>query len=163
MHRILTNITEGRGKEGDIELLEELAMSTGSASLCALGRTAPNPVLSTIRHFRAEYEAHIKEKRCPSFTCKELVSYYIDPENCQACLICMRKCTSEAITGAKHRIHVVDQAKCNKCGTCFEVCPARFGAVMRLTGEPVPGPVPEELRIVVRKRKAKNEATEEAR
>src|SRR3990167_10686968 len=77
MHRILVNITEGRGKDGDIELLEELAMSTGSASLCALGRTAPNPVLSTIRYFRHEYETHIKEKRCPSYSCRELVSYYI--------------------------------------------------------------------------------------
>jgi len=164
MHRILTNITEGRGKEGDIELLEELAMSTGSASLCALGRSAPNPVLSTIRYFRHEYEAHIREKRCPSYCCKELVSYYIDPEKCQACLVCMRKCTSEAIAGAKHRIHVIDQAKCNKCGTCFEVCPARFGAVIRLTGEaePVPGAIPDELRIVVRKKEAKKEARKEA-
>jgi len=163
MHRILVNITEGRGKEGDIELLEELAMSTGSASLCALGRSAPNPVLSTIRYFRHEYEAHIREKRCPSYSCRELVSYYIDPEKCEACLICFRKCTSEAITGAKKRIHVVDQAKCNKCGTCFEVCPARFGAVMRLTGEgePVPGPIPDELRIVVRKKDAKKAAGKE--
>ena len=160
MHRILTNITEGRGKEGDIELLEELAVSTGSASLCALGRSAPNPVLSTIRYFRHEYEAHIREKRCPSFSCKELVSYFIDPEKCEACLICFRKCTSEAIQGAKHRIHVIDQAKCNKCGTCFEVCPSRFGAVMRLSAEPVPGPLPDELRIIVRKKKGKNEQRE---
>ena len=163
MHRILTRITEGKGKEGDIELLEDLAMSTGSASLCALGRSAPNPVLSTIRHFRDEYETHIKEKRCPSYSCRELVSYYIDPESCQACLICMRKCTSEAIGGGKKQIHIIDQAKCNKCGTCFEVCPARFGAVMRLSGEPVPGPIPDELRIVVRKKDKKAaEATKEA-
>ena len=154
MNRILTNITEGKGREGDIELLEELAMSTGSASLCALGRSAPNPVLSTIRYFRHEYEAHIKEKRCPAFSCKQLVSYYIDPENCQACLICYRKCTAQAISGGKDRVHVIDQAKCNKCGTCFEVCPTRFGAAMRLTGEPVPGPLPEEARIVVRQRKS---------
>jgi NADH-quinone oxidoreductase subunit F len=155
MHRILTNITEGKGKEGDIELLEELAMSTGSASLCALGKSAPNPVLSTLRYFRHEYEAHIKEKRCPSYSCKELVSYYIDPEHCQACLICFRKCTSGAIQGGKDQIHVIDQAKCNKCGTCFEVCPTRFGAAMRLTGEPVPGPIPEEARIIVRESKTK--------
>jgi len=154
MHRILTNITEGRGKEGDIELLEEIAMATGGASLCALGRSAPNPVLSTIRYFRHEYEAHIREKRCPAFSCKQLVSYYIDPEKCQACLICFRKCTSDAISGGKDRVHVIDQAKCNRCGTCFEVCPTRFGAAMRLTGDPVPGPIPEEARIVVRERKS---------
>jgi NADH-quinone oxidoreductase subunit F len=154
MHRILTDITEGRGKDGDIELLEEIAMATGGASLCALGRSAPNPVLSTIRYFRHEYEAHIREKRCPAFSCKQLVSYYIDPEKCQACMICFRKCTSEAISGGKDRIHVIDQAKCNRCGTCFEVCPTRFGAAMRISGEAVPGPIPEEARIVVRQRKS---------
>ncbi|MGC2776344.1 MAG: NADH-quinone oxidoreductase subunit NuoF [Bradyrhizobium sp.] len=154
MHRILTNITEGRGREGDIELLEELAMAT-SASLCALGRSAPNPVLSTIRYFRHEYETHIREKRCPSYSCKELVSYYIDPAKCGACRICPRECTSDAIIGGKNLIHLIDQAKCNKCGTCFEVCPARFGAVIRYSGEPVPGPIPEELRIIVRKKAAR--------
>ncbi|MDH4189239.1 MAG: NADH-quinone oxidoreductase subunit NuoF [Betaproteobacteria bacterium] len=154
MHRILTNITEGRGKEGDIELLEELAMTTGSASLCALGRSAPNPVLSTIRHFRAEYEAHIREKRCLSYSCKDLVSYYIDPQACAACLLCMKRCTSEAISGARDRIHVIDQQKCNKCGTCFDVCPSKFDAVVRLTGERVPEPVPDALRVVVRKKAA---------
>ena len=82
---------------------------------------------------------------------------------CKACLICMRKCTSEAIAGGKKQIHIIDQAKCNKCGTCFEVCPARFGAVMRLSGEPVPGPIPDELRIVVRKKDKKAvEAMKEA-
>ena len=162
MHRILVNITEGRGKEGDIELLEDLAMSTGSASLCALGRSAPNPVLSTIRHFRHEYEAHIREKRCPSFSCRELLSYYIDPEACGACLLCLKRCTSDAISGGRHQIHVIDQAKCNKCGTCFDICPARYGAVMRLSAEPVPGPIPEELRIVVKRKEAKKEAQREA-
>ncbi len=157
MHRILTNITEGKGKEGDIELLQELAMSTRGASLCALGRSAPNPVLSTLRYFRDEYETHIKEKRCPSYSCRGLVSYYIDPEKCLACRICPRECTSEAIIGGKNQIHVIDQAKCNKCGTCFEVCPARFGAVIRLSGESVPAPIPDELRIIVRKRRAKRE------
>jgi NADH:ubiquinone oxidoreductase subunit F (NADH-binding)/(2Fe-2S) ferredoxin/NAD-dependent dihydropyrimidine dehydrogenase PreA subunit len=157
MHRILTNITEGKGKEGDIELLQELAMSTRGASLCALGRTAPNPVLSTIRYFRDEYEIHIREKRCPSYSCRELVSYYIDPQKCGACRICPRECTSEAIIGGKNQIHVIDQAKCNKCGTCFEVCPARFGAVIRLSGARVPAPIPDELRIIVRTRRAKRE------
>ena len=157
MHRILTNITEGRGKEGDIELLEELALSTRSASLCALGRSAPNPVLSTIRYFRDEYETHIREKRCPSYSCKGLVSYYIDPQKCGACRICPRECTSDAIIGGKNLIHVIDQAKCNKCGTCFEICPARFGAVIRLSGAPVPAAIPDEMRVIVRKRNAKRE------
>ena len=152
MHRILTDITEGRGKEGDIELLEELAMSTGSASLCALGRSAPNPVLSTLRYFRHEYETHIKEKRCPSFTCQGLVSYYIDPAKCGACRICERECSSQAIEGGKNLIHIVDQTKCNACGTCFEVCPTKFGAVIRISGEPAPARIPEEARIIVRQR-----------
>jgi NADH:ubiquinone oxidoreductase subunit F (NADH-binding)/(2Fe-2S) ferredoxin/Pyruvate/2-oxoacid:ferredoxin oxidoreductase delta subunit len=153
MQRILTRITEGKGREGDIELLEDLALSTRSASLCGLGKSAGNPVLSTIRYFRHEYEAHIHDKKCPSLSCKDLVSYYIDPEKCSACLICFRKCAAQAIDGAKNTIHIVDQAKCNKCGTCFEVCPARFGAVIKLSGEDVPGPVPAEARIVVRKSK----------
>lgn len=155
MLKILTNITEGKGKEGDIELLEDLSETTRSASLCALGRTAPNPVLSTIRYFRDEYEAHIKEKRCPAYVCKQLISYYIDPDTCQACMICLRKCPVEAIVGGKNRIHVIDQEKCIKCGTCFEVCPPRFGAVKKISGEPVPPPIPEEARTIARKSKAK--------
>jgi NADH:ubiquinone oxidoreductase subunit F (NADH-binding)/(2Fe-2S) ferredoxin/Pyruvate/2-oxoacid:ferredoxin oxidoreductase delta subunit len=153
MLKILTNISEGRGREGDIELLEELAEATRDASLCALGGSAPNPVRSTIRHFRDEYEAHIREKRCPAFVCKELISYYIDPERCRACMICLRKCPAEAITGGKKQIHVIDQEKCTKCGTCFEVCPSRFRAVNRLSGEPVPPPIPEEARILARESK----------
>jgi NADH:ubiquinone oxidoreductase subunit F (NADH-binding)/(2Fe-2S) ferredoxin/ferredoxin len=155
MLKILTNISEGKGREGDIELLEEISEATGDASLCALGRTAPNPVLSTIRYFREEYEAHIKEKRCPAYVCKELISYYIDPDTCKACMICLRKCPAEAIIGGKNQIHVIDQGKCTKCGTCFEVCPDRFGAVTRLSGEPVPSPIPEEARIIARKSKKK--------
>jgi len=153
MLKILNNISEGKGREGDIELLEELSEATGDASLCALGRTAPNPVLSTIHYFRDEYEAHIKEKRCPAYVCKELISYYIDPDKCKACMICLRKCPAEAIIGGKNQIHVVDQEKCTKCGTCFEVCPSRFEAVKKISGEPVPSPIPEEARIIVRKSK----------
>ncbi len=155
MLKILTNISEGKGREGDIELLEEISEATGDASLCALGRTAPNPVLSTIRYFRDEYEAHIKEKRCPAYVCKKLISYYIDPDTCKACLICLRKCPAEAIIGGKNQIHVIDQEKCTKCGTCFEVCPDRFGAVKRISGEPVPPPIPEEARSIARKSKKK--------
>jgi len=153
MLKILTNISKGKGKEGDIELLEELSQVTRDASLCALGRTAANPVLSTIRYFRDEYEAHIKEKRCPAYVCKALISYYIDPEKCQACMICLRQCPAQAIAGGKSQIHVIDQEKCTKCGTCFEACPPRFGAVKKISGEPVPPPIPEEARVIARKSK----------
>jgi NADH-quinone oxidoreductase subunit F len=155
MLKVLTNITKGKGKKGDIELLEELAEVTRDASLCALGRTAANPVMSTINYFRDEYEAHIKEKRCPAYVCKELISYYIDPDKCQACMICLRQCPAGAIVGDKNQIHVILQEKCIKCKTCFEVCPPRFNAVRRISGEPVPSPVPEEARIIARKSKEK--------
>ncbi|HDR16667.1 MAG TPA: NADH-quinone oxidoreductase subunit F [Desulfobacteraceae bacterium] len=153
MLKTLANITKGKGKEGDIELLEELAEVVSEASLCALGKSAPNPFLSTLRYFREEYEAHINEKRCPALSCKDLISYYIDPAKCRACMICLRKCPSEAISGGKNRIHLIDQEKCTKCGTCFDVCPARFGAVRKISGEPVPPAVSEEERTIVRKSK----------
>jgi NADH-quinone oxidoreductase subunit F len=155
MSVILHKIVEGKGKEGDIELLEEIASVTLEASLCALGKSAPNPLLSTLQYFRDEYEAHIKEKRCPALSCKDLISYYIDPEKCQACMICFKKCPVDAIIGVKNQIHIVDQEKCTKCGTCFEVCPPRFGAVKKISGEPVPAPIPEEQRIITRKSKEK--------
>jgi len=152
MHEILTEITEGRGREGDIELLEELSEVIRDTSLCALGGTAPNPVLTTIRYFRDEYEAHIREKRCPARVCKALVSYYIVPDKCEACMICLRNCSAEAIIGGKNQIHVIDQSKCNKCGTCFDVCPPRFGAVARISGEPVPPPPPARELVLSRKK-----------
>jgi len=118
-----------------------------------LGTTAANPVLSTLSYFRDEYEAHIKEKRCPAYVCKELTSYYIDPSKCQACLICLRNCPVRAIVGGKNQIHVIEQDKCTKCNTCFEMCPPRFNAVGRISGEPVPpAPKPKE-RVLVRERK----------
>jgi len=147
---ILTDITEGRGEKGDIELLEDVAAMVKDFSLCALGATAPNPVLSTLQYFRDEYIAHIEEKRCPAYVCKALVSYYIDPEKCQACMICLRQCPVGAISGGKNQIHVIDQTKCTKCNTCFEVCPPRFSAVRRLSGEPVPPPVKD--RVLVREK-----------
>ncbi|MBI4797250.1 MAG: 4Fe-4S binding protein, partial [Desulfarculus sp.] len=151
MLKLLTNITQGKGKEGDIELLEDLSEVAKEAALCALGKSAPNPFLSTLRYFRDEYEAHIKHKRCPALSCKELVSFYIDPAKCQACMICGRKCPAGAIEGGKNKIHVVDQEKCTKCGTCFEVCPQKFSAVSKLSGEPVPAPIPEDKRVISRK------------
>jgi len=155
MHRILTNITEGKGKEGDIALLEELSEVAKEASLCALGTSAPNPFLSTLRYFRDEYEAHIKEKRCPALSCKELIAYHIDPDKCTACMICARKCPAEANDRCKKKIHIIDQDKCTNCGTCFEVCPSRFGAVIKISGESVPPPIPEEERIIIGKSKEK--------
>ena len=146
MLKILTNITRGKGKEGDIELLEEIAEMVREAALCALGKSAPNPVLSTIKYFRDEYEAHIREKRCPALLCKELIAYHIDPDTCRACMACLKKCPAEAITGGKKLIHIIEQEKCTKCGTCFEVC--RFDAVRKISGGPVPPPIPEEARII---------------
>jgi len=148
MHRILTNITIGKGKEGDIELLEELSETAIEASLCALGKSAPNPFLTTLRYFRDEYEAHIKEKQCPALSCKELTAYYIDPEKCKACMMCMKRCPVDAIDGAKKTIHIIDQEKCTSCSTCFEVCPSRFSAVRKISGEAVPTPIAEEERKI---------------
>jgi len=153
MLKLLTNITKGKGKEGDLETLEQLSEAAEEAALCALGKSAPNPFMSTLRYFREEYEAHIHQKRCPALSCKELISFYIDPEKCQACGSCFRKCPSDAIIGGKKLIHIVDQDKCTKCGTCFEVCPSRFSAVTKISGEPVPPPIPEEQRPVTRKSK----------
>ena len=155
MLKILTNISRGRGKEGDIELLETLAETTRDASLCALGGSAPNPVLSTIRYFKDEYEAHIKDRKCPSFVCKDLISFYIDPDKCSACMICLRKCPVDAIDGGKKKIHVVNQEKCTKCGNCFEVCPSKFGAVKKISGKPVPPSIPEEERNIIKKSREK--------
>jgi NADH-quinone oxidoreductase subunit F len=137
---ILNDITRGRGREGDIDLLLELGNSVKDGSLCALGGTAPNPVLTTIRYFRDEYEAHIREKRCPARACKALLTYYIDKDLCAGCGICARACPVEAIKGGKRLVHVIDQEKCEKCGTCLEVCPERFGAVKKVSGEPFEAP-----------------------
>jgi len=153
LREILTDITEGRATEETLKLLEELAPVIAETSLCALGGTASNPVLTTLRYFRDEYEAHIRERRCPAYVCKSLTSYYIAPDKCQACMICLRNCPVQAISGGKNQIHVIDQSKCTKCGTCFEVCPSRFGAVARLSGKPLPAPPPDRERILVRTKK----------
>jgi NADH:ubiquinone oxidoreductase subunit F (NADH-binding)/(2Fe-2S) ferredoxin/NAD-dependent dihydropyrimidine dehydrogenase PreA subunit len=150
MHKILTNICEGKGRESDIETLQELSEVLTEASLCGLGQSAANPFLSTLRYFRAEYEAHVKQKRCPALSCKGLISYWIDPDKCKACMICLRKCPSQGIEGGKKQIHVIDQAKCDRCGVCFEVCPDKFDAVRKISGEPVPDPLPVEERTLVK-------------
>jgi NADH-quinone oxidoreductase subunit F len=148
---VLSRITEGEGQAADIQLMEDLAGMLKEASLCALGQTAANPVLTTLRYFRHEYDAHIYEKRCPAGVCKALIAFYIEPDKCQACLICARDCPADAINGGKNLIHVIDQSKCIKCGTCLEVCPARFGAVKKISGEPVPALIPEQDRVIKRK------------
>jgi NADH-quinone oxidoreductase subunit F len=135
MLEVLTDITEGRGKPEDIDLLLELGEAIKLGSLCALGGTCPNPVLTTIRYFRDEYEAHINKKRCPARVCKSFISFHILPEKCQGCLICQRNCPVDAIAGDKRMIHVIDQDRCTKCGTCLDVCPSRFGAVVKVSVE----------------------------
>ena len=146
--KILDDIVAGKGKEGDIEKLKEIAEATSASALCALGQTSANPMLTTIRYFRDEYEAHIKEKRCPALVCKALISYYIDPAKCAACTLCYRNCPVGAVEGERGKIHIINQSKCTKCGTCFEVCPPAFRAVTKLSGEPVPPPIPEEKRWI---------------
>jgi NADH-quinone oxidoreductase subunit F len=137
---ILEDIVNGQGREGDIELLLELGDAVKNGSLCALGGTAPNPVLTTIRYFRDEYEVHISEKRCPALACKALISYYIDAEKCQGCGICARACPTEAIKGGKRMVHVIDQDKCIKCGSCLSACPVKFSAVAKVSGEKIEAP-----------------------
>jgi NADH-quinone oxidoreductase subunit F len=130
MLAILDRITHGEGREGDIERLERMGGLLDGAALCALGKTAANPVMSTIRYFRAEYDAHILEQRCPAKQCRGLFQYEIKAELCKACGLCRKHCPAEAISGAKKTPHVIDQQKCTRCGMCFEKCP--FDAVLKV-------------------------------
>ncbi len=148
---ILERITQGKGKPGDIERLERLAQLVKSGSLCGLGQTAPNPVLTTIRYFRDEYEAHVNEKRCPALACTKLISYYILPDKCEGCGICLRDCPTEAISGGKRMVHVIDQKKCSKCGTCLDVCPTRFSAVVKVSRDKIEVPS-EPIPVITSKR-----------
>jgi len=133
MLEILTRITEGKGEMTDIERLERLAKVVKNTALCGLGQTAPNPILTTLRYFRDEYEAHINEASCPARVCKELITYWIHQEKCNGCTRCARSCASSAIAGAAKQPHSIDPAKCSKCGVCIEKC--RQGAIVKLTGK----------------------------
>ena len=129
MLEILERIVEGKGQDGDIEKLEELAQSIKTTALCGLGQTAPNPVLSTLKYYRHEYEAHIYEHRCPAGQCKALLSYKIDPDKCKGCTLCARNCPANCISGKVREPHVIDNSKCLKCGACMEKC--KFGAITK--------------------------------
>jgi NADH-quinone oxidoreductase subunit F len=128
MLEILERITEGKGKESDIETLENLAYQIKDNSLCGLGQTAPNPVLTTLKYFRSEYEAHIYDKKCPAKVCKPLLKYTINPDTCTGCMVCGKKCPTNAIDGDRKKVHVINQSMCIQCGECFNVC--RFEAVL---------------------------------
>lgn len=127
MREILEDICTGKGKEGDVALLEKIATGVADGSLCALGGSAPNPVLSTIRYFREEYDAHIREHRCPAGVCKALITYSIDPEKCTGCGLCVKVCPTQATSGEKKKPHKIDNEKCTRCGACIESC--KFDAI----------------------------------
>lgn len=126
---ILIDISKGKGKKEDLQLLEELSHSVHGGSVCGLGQTAANPVLTTLRYFKEEFEAHILEKRCPAGVCKELISFKIDEERCKGCTLCARACPVDAISGEKKEVHIIDQALCIQCGVCRDKCPKKFSAV----------------------------------
>jgi NADH-quinone oxidoreductase subunit F len=128
MLEILDRITKGEGREGDIAQLEELAFQIKDNSLCGLGQTAPNPVLTTIKYFRDEYEAHITHRKCPAKVCRPLLTYTVDPETCTGCLVCLKNCPSNAITGERKQPHLIHQELCTKCGVCFSKC--KFNAIL---------------------------------
>jgi NADH:ubiquinone oxidoreductase subunit F (NADH-binding)/Pyruvate/2-oxoacid:ferredoxin oxidoreductase delta subunit len=137
MLEILTSITEGKGEMEDIDLLIELGTAIKIGSICGLGQTVPNPVLTTLRYFREEYEAHIIDKRCPALACKDLISYQILPTRCVACQRCLWACPNKAITGYTLQAPVINEAKCVRCNTCLEMCPTRLSAVIKTSSAKV--------------------------
>ena len=138
LSQTLGDICAGKGSSEDLETTQEIAKTMRETLMCALGRTATNPVLTSMKYFNDEWEQHIKDKRCTAKACKALTDFYISPEKCQACLLCSNECSAKAIQGDKGQVQWIDQAKCIKCGTCYEVC--NFHAVKKLSGEPIPPP-----------------------
>jgi len=134
MFEILDDITRGEGRPHDVEILLELAEAVTAGSICGLGQTVPNPVISTIKYFREEYEEHIHEKRCRALVCRSLISYRIKEYRCKACMLCLKACPVDAIIGGKRQVHEIDQSKCIKCGSCMQVCPRKFSAVECISG-----------------------------
>ena len=130
---ILTDITQGKGKSGDIDLLLELAEGIKDGSLCGLGQTSPNPVLTTIKFFKEEYDTHINEKKCPALLCKELIDYQVIAEKCEGCMLCLKSCPVGAVSGIKKELHSIDKEKCIKCGTCIELCSGKYNAIERVS------------------------------
>jgi NADH-quinone oxidoreductase subunit F len=132
MLEILNRITAGKGEEDDLELLEELAEFMRDASLCALGQSAPNPVVSTLKYFRDEYEEHIRHKQCRAGICSALIAYDIDQEKCEACGACLRSCPVNAVNKSETKVFTIVQGKCIKCGACYRACPEKFNAVTKV-------------------------------
>lgn len=146
LSKVLNDICEGKGKHEDTQTIKDIAETMKDASLCALGRTAVNPVLTSLKYFRDEWEQHVKEKRCAAKVCKALMHYYIDPEKCQACLLCLRECPVGAVQGGKDQVHWINQEKCVKCGICYEIC--NLDAVKKLSGEPIPPVIPKVMKPI---------------
>jgi len=122
LREVLARISQGKGTEDDLKLLDDLGWVVRETSLCGLGQTAPNPVLTTLRYFRDEYLVHVRERRCPAKVCRELITYSIEPTLCDGCQACVHVCTTDAILGEKKKVHTIDTGKCIKCGACLEVC-----------------------------------------
>jgi NADH-quinone oxidoreductase subunit F len=143
---VLEGLTKGEGSSEDIDLLLDLAQDTKQGSLCGLGKTAPNPILTTLTYFRDEYDAHIDQQCCPAKMCRELISFYIDPKKCErSCDACVGSCPTEAIYTAKHRVKAIDQDTCVKCSACLDACPPQYDAVVKYSPADTVPPAPEKL------------------